>query len=289
MKLVICSEKEISDKDEKTMMPDRKILQKEKNQRNCEGEFFRDINVEFLIHELKDPLSVIETAVRMLIEKPNKYGVLTDRQNKTLYRALKNATKARDLLADLLEVGRSDAGCFQCFTFDPVAAVDESLLSVLEATDNSLWDVLQEIGDNPARLAILNRHGIYLSYSMDTHYGQMCQDEIKFKQIVGNLIKNGLQHRNKRLEISLALQEDELIVEVLDDGPGVEEKHRELIFKRYTRLNPSVQLSRTGHGLGLAGARILARHLGGDIAVSSKKNEGTAFCLSIPMNFPERK
>lgn len=254
-----------------------------------EGEFFRDINVEFLIHELKDPLSVIETAVRMLIEKPNKYGVLTDRQNKTLQRALKNAKKARDLLADLLEVGRSDSGCFQCFRFDPVAAVDEAFMEVLEATDNSLWDVLQEIGRNPARSAILQRHGIHLCYSPENNQGVMCQDEIKFKQIVGNLIKNGLQHRSKSLEVSIALQENQLTLEVIDDGPGVEKKHREMIFKRYTRLQPSVQLSRTGHGLGLAGARILARHLGGDITVKSRKGTGTSFCLTMPLEFPENQ
>jgi len=268
------------------MLADRKQMPKEKRQRACEGEFFRDINVEFLIHELKDPLSVIETAVRMLIEKPNKYGVLTDRQNKTLQRALKNAKKARDLLADLLEVGRSDAGCFQCFRFDPVAAVDASLLAVLEATENSLWDVLQEIGNNPARSAVLNRHGIFLSYSADPKCGEMCQDEIKFKQIVGNLIKNGLQHRNTRLDISLKKQNDDLVIEVCDDGPGVEENQRELIFKRYTRLSPTVQLSRTGHGLGLAGARILARHLGGDINVESGMRSGTVFRFTVPLNFP---
>ncbi len=43
-----------------------------------DGGFFRDINVEFLIHELKDPISVIETAVRMLLEKSDKFGQLSD-------------------------------------------------------------------------------------------------------------------------------------------------------------------------------------------------------------------
>jgi two-component system OmpR family sensor kinase len=80
--------------------------------RAADGGFFRDINVEFLIHELKDPISVIETAVRMLLEKPDKFGPLTDRQVRTLNRALRNSKKARSLLADLLEVGRSDAGCY---------------------------------------------------------------------------------------------------------------------------------------------------------------------------------
>jgi signal transduction histidine kinase len=98
----------------------------------AEGRFFRDIDVEFLIHELKDPIAVIETAVRMLLEKKEKYGPLTARQQKTLDRALRNAKKARSLLADLLEVGRSDAGCFQCCHFNALDAVNTVLMETLE-------------------------------------------------------------------------------------------------------------------------------------------------------------
>ena len=119
------------------------------------GGFFRDINVEFLIHELKDPISVIETAVRMLLEKPDKFGPLTDRQEKALNRALRNSKKARGLLADLLEVGRSDAGCFQCCRFNPASIVDEVLMEALEAFDASPWETVQEVGQGPDRDAVL--------------------------------------------------------------------------------------------------------------------------------------
>ena len=105
--------------------------------------FFGNLDVEFLIHELKDPLSVIETAVRMLMEKTDKYGPLTVLQAKTLKRALKNTKKARSLIGDLLEVGRSDAGCFRSQRFNAVAVVDDVLMEVLEATDSDLWETLQ--------------------------------------------------------------------------------------------------------------------------------------------------
>ncbi len=83
------------------------------------------------------------------------------------------------------------------------------------------------------------------------------------------------------------LLEDQLIIEVVDDGPGVEKENRELIFERYKRLKACVLLSRTGHGLGLAGARILARHLGGDITVKSGRSSGAAFRLTLPLTFHE--
>jgi len=251
----------------------------------ADREFFRDINVEFLIHELKDPISVIETAVRMLLEKPNKYGVLSDRQKKTLNRALRNTRKARDMLADLLEVGRSDAGCFLCGRFDPNAVVDDVFIDVLEAADNRIWEVIQEIGPSPARIELLQRRGIHLSYDHSDPCIEMCQDETKFRQIVANLVKNAFQHRRRQLEICTYHRSGHYIVDVIDDGPGVDAGDRELIFKRYTQLSSCVQLSRTGHGLGLAGARILARHLCGDITIESRRGAGTVFRLSLPTTF----
>ncbi len=251
------------------------------------GGFFRDINVEFLIHELKDPISVIETAVRMLLEKPDKFGPLTDRQGKALNRALRNSKKARGLLADLLEVGRSDAGCFQSCLFNPASIVDEVLMEALEAGDASQWETAQETGLWPDRDAVLRNLGIHLTRSDLVRGARLCQDEAKFRQIVGNLIKNALKHRHRRLEIGMDVLEDQLIVEVVDDGPGVEKENRELIFERYTRLKSCTLLSRTGHGLGLAGARILARHLGGDITVKSNRGAGAAFRLTLPLTLPE--
>ena len=251
--------------------------------------FFRDINVEFLIHELKDPISVIETAVRILLEKRDKCGSLTDRQEKTLKRALRNSKKARCLLADLLEVGRSDSGCIQCCRFDPVTAVDEALMEALETVDTGLWEAVQDIGPGPDREVVLKQRGIRFACSDGVRRAELCQDETKFRQIVGNLIKNALQHRHRHLEIGMGCREGRLIVDVVDDGPGIEKENRELIFERYTRLKECVLLSRTGHGLGLAGARILARHLGGDITVRDNRGTGAAFCLALPLVFKEKQ
>lgn len=247
--------------------------------------FFREIDVEFLIHELKDPISVIETAVRVLLEKQTKYGPLTNRQDKALKRALKNSKKARSMLADLLEVGRSDAGCFLCCRFNPVSVIDEVLLDVLEIVDASLCESLQEMGSGPGRAAVLGQRGIRLTFSDRARCAELCQDEAKFRQIVGNLLKNALQHHRRRLDVCIDCRDDQLVMDVADDGPGVKKEDQDLIFRRYTRLNACAILSRTGHGLGLAGARILARHMGGDITVENISGSGACFCFRLPLMF----
>ena len=91
----------------------------------------------------------------------------------------------------------------------------------------------------------------------------MFQDEIKFRQVVGNLIKNALHHRHKRLGIRLGQAEEHLILSVSDDGPGIEPENHDMVFRRYAQVKESASVSRKGHGLGLAGANIISRCLGG--------------------------
>jgi signal transduction histidine kinase len=249
------------------------------------GGFFSDIDVEFLVHELKSPLSIVDTALHMLLDRPDKYGPLMDRQRKILERALRNSRKARNLLAHLLEVGRSGAGCIECCQFKPLAVVDDVLMETVEASDAEYWEALQWAGSAPDRAAMLSRYGMRINCTDDARNVQLIQDETKFRQIMGNLINNAFQYRRRWLEIGIQCRDEWLIIDVGDDGPGVEKENREVIFERYTRLNSGEPISRSGHGLGLAGARILARHLGGDITVRNNRIQGATFRLSLPLNF----
>ena len=72
----------------------------------CRENFFKEIDIEFLIHELKDPISIMETGAQMLLKKQERFGPLTERQTKTINRILRNAAKARQMLYSLLEVGQ---------------------------------------------------------------------------------------------------------------------------------------------------------------------------------------
>jgi signal transduction histidine kinase len=56
-----------------------------------------------------------------------------------------------------------------------------------------------------------------------------------------------------------------------------------MVFRRYTQIKASDALSRTGHGLGLAGALILAQTMGGAIEIISQKGKGATFRLTLPL------
>jgi two-component system OmpR family sensor kinase len=248
-------------------------------------DFFQELSVEFLIHELKDPIAVIETGARTLLEKQHKFGSLSSRQEKTMSRIIRNARKARDMLYSLLEVGRSEAGSFACSQFKLVETTLNVLTNCLEMEHPSITDKIRQQPDMPQAFTYLDAYGISLSVAPDLIRIDMHQDELKYSQIIGNLLKNALHFRRKQIDIKMDKNQDFLMITVIDDGPGVEPEHCESIFERYSQANDCTITPRQGHGLGLAGARIMARCLGGDIELTCNKTEGTKFQLTLPIVF----
>ena len=187
------------------------------------------------------------------------------------------------MLNNLLEIGRSQSGCFVCSRFRPATSVFQIMKDALEIMTGPLADEIGKFQDEKDAIELLSHHGIFLDTSAEATNIEMFQDEIKFCQIVGNLLKNALHHRRNRVEIKMAVKDKNLSLLVSDDGPGVEPEHQELIFKRYAQVKECSIVPRKGHGLGLAGALILARCLGGDIQIESQKGQGATFDLTLPL------
>lgn len=242
--------------------------------------FFRELQIEFLIHELKDPLAVIETGLRMLLERQESYGRLSRKQERTLRRSLRAACKARSMLHGLLEIGRAEAGCFLCRRFPLSQTLYEVVLDALEAMEAT---AREDLADGEMTPELLARCGIIVEIAPSLEKAVMYQDEAKFCQIVGNLLKNALYHRQHRVEVRARPVGDNLALEVTDDGPGIQPEHQEIIFRRYAQVDVPSNMARRGHGLGLAGARILAQELGGCIEVRSEKGKGATFRLVVPL------
>ncbi len=249
--------------------------------------FFREIEIEFLVHELKSPISIVETGIRMLLERREKYGPLTPLQEKTLKRTFRNSIKVRDMLNNLLEIGRSEASCFICCRFKPAEAVYDELIDVLETVETNIFEQIGKYTNVNEKLDFLASNGILLSISPQAIQTEIFQDKTKFRQITGNLIKNALHHRQKRIEIKMKQEENNVFIEVSDDGPGVEPEHHKAIFQRYMQVQECSVSPRKGHGIGLAGALILSRCLGGDIEIESEKGIGATFKLVIPISLEE--
>ena len=187
------------------------------------------------------------------------------------------------MLNNLLEIGRSQSGCFVCSDFRPAKSLFQIMKDALEIMTGPLAEKIGTYQAEKDAIELLSQNGIFLDISSEAANVEMFQDEIKFCQIVGNLLKNALHHRRNRVDIKMAVEDKDLSLLVSDDGPGVEPEHQELIFKRYAQVKECSIVPRKGHGLGLAGALILARCLGGDIKIASQKGQGAIFRLTLPL------
>ena len=248
--------------------------------------FFRELHIEFLLHELKDPLAVVEAGVRSLLQRQDKFGALSPRQEKVLQRVLRGALKGRGMLDTLLEIGRAEAEQFAATPFRAAKALYACVLDVLESMDSERFAQIAEQQSEQRVLDALARAGIVVQVEPDIDNVELLQDQSKFSQIVGNLLKNALRFRRQRVVVEMQRDGDRLIVEVGDDGPGIAPEHHALIFQRYTQIGATAEAARKGHGLGLAGALILARRMGGDLQVQSEAGQGATFRLTLPLTQP---
>ena len=246
------------------------------------NDFFRELDTQLLVHELKSPLALIEAATRTLLEQTARLGPLTERQEKTLQRILRGVARGRGVVDQLLEVGRAESSQFTLASFAPTEAVLQVLLESAESTDSELAGRLDGESAVNEKLAALAQRGIRLSIAPDVEQLRVFQDQVKFKVVVGNLIQNALHYRRTRVDVVLHHEHDDMLITITDDGPGVAPEHHAAVFERYKQVPANDGLERQGHGLGLAGALVLARRMGGDISLDSVPGSGATFRLLIP-------
>ncbi len=254
------------------------------NKAKVPDHFFNEIDIEFLIHELKGPLAVIETGMKTLLSKEKKFGKLSLKQKKIIERSLRNTIKARETIYGLLEIGRSEANCFECTSFILAESLYPCVLDSLEATGYNVFNEPHIIENKKTIITTLRENGVELNISDKIWKTHIYQDEIKFRQIAGNLIRNALQYKKNTIQIRAEVHDDLLVIDVSDDGPGIAPEHHKMVFERYRQIiNPDDILSnRSGHGLGLAGSYILAKRLKGDIEIIEQKDRGAVFRLTLP-------
>ena len=99
--------------------------------------------------------------------------------------------------------------------------------------------------------------------------------------MVRNLVDNAVTHAGSRVELRVESRDGHVVLDVVDDGPGVPEDEREQIFERFHRGDPARTRGAPGTGLGLAIARSLAERAGGGLELL-EGGGGATFRLTLP-------
>ncbi len=110
-------------------------------------------------------------------------------------------------------------------------------------------------------------------------------DRDKLIQIAMNLIENAARYTldQGRIQVSLRAESGQAVLEVRDNGIGIDSKHFPYLFDRFYRVDPARSRASGGTGLGLPIVQLLTNLHGGEVRVASKPGEGSAFQVRLPL------
>jgi two-component system phosphate regulon sensor histidine kinase PhoR len=212
-------------------------------------------------HELRTPISIIRANAETLLD-----GALTDRERGPgfAHAITRSAERLGRIVGDLLELSRIESGRVT-LTRRPLVLVD-----VVARVVDSLQ--LQ------ARARTMT-----LTYDVPEELEPIC-DEGALEQILTNLVENALKYTPEggRVQVAAADEGSHVRIDVTDDGPGIEARHRQRIFERFYRVDPGRSRDMGGTGLGLSIVKHLVEELGGSVEVLDNEPQGSTFRVRLP-------
>ncbi len=115
--------------------------------------------------------------------------------------------------------------------------------------------------------------------------GEVLAPPAPLRKIFANLLENAVrynEHPIVRIGVTVRRINEQIRVEVSDNGIGIAEQHHERVFALFKRLQPTDP--QRGTGLGLAVARRIATRLGGGIKLTSRLGHGSVFTVTLPVD-----
>jgi signal transduction histidine kinase/CheY-like chemotaxis protein len=132
----------------------------------------------------------------------------------------------------------------------------------------------------------VEQKGLKLNTSLDIELPEFIfSDAQRLKQILKNLISNAIKFTDKgSVSISLGRHSDKcIIISVSDTGIGIQESKQMAVFEAFQQADGTTSRKYGGTGLGLSISRELAKLLGAEITLKSRRNEGSTFSVILPI------
>jgi PAS domain S-box-containing protein len=222
----------------------------------------REDVVSIVSHDLRNPLGVVFAAADILLELP-----LDEAQRRQQIEIIaRSATRMRNLIDDLLDVSRIEAGAL-----------------VVRPSLEELQPIVEEARDIFLDQAIARRVDLVVEPGDGDPRARVDRDRVH--QALANLLDNALRVTSEGGRVSLSVEgcEEHVLLRVSDTGTGMDPHTLEHLFDRYWQSNNSDQGSA---GLGLAIVKGIVEAHGGDVSVTSQRGAGTTFALRLPRTGP---
>jgi two-component system OmpR family sensor kinase len=109
-------------------------------------------------------------------------------------------------------------------------------------------------------------------------------DEARLRQVLSNLVSNALQHtpENADITVRVGTHDDNAVLEVIDEGPGMTQDDAQRVFERFYRADSSRARASGGTGLGLSIVDSLVYAHGGTVSVTTAPGRGCRFAVNLP-------
>jgi two-component system OmpR family sensor kinase len=109
-------------------------------------------------------------------------------------------------------------------------------------------------------------------------------DEVRLRQVMANLLQNAVRHTpaDTPVYVQVTSDENDAVIEVRDEGPGMQTEDANRVFERFWRSDSSRTRASGGTGLGLAIVAAIAEAHGGTATVETAPGEGATFRVQLP-------
>lgn len=218
----------------------------------------------YMSHEFRTPISAIRSIVRLLVDRVD--GPLTPEQEKQVGFVDSTATELADMVDDLLDLAKIEAGRVD---ISPAWFEMVDLFSALRG-------MFRPVLHNPATALIFEEpEGLPKLYT----------DDRKLSQILRNFISNALKFtpQGEVRVTAMRVGDHAVRFSVADTGIGIATEHHAAVFDDFSQVDSPVQKRLRGTGLGLSLSRQLAVLLGGRVELVSELGKGSVFSVTLPV------
>lgn len=213
-------------------------------------------------HEIRTPL----TAVIGFAEEILSSKLSMEQRLAGIKRIISNSKHLLSLISDILDLSKIESGKIET-----------------EDTEVELFQLIYDIESFMRKQTESQGLEFTICYHLPLPR-TIHSDPLRLKQILVNLCSNAKKFTHEghvKIEISCDLKTEMVQFDVIDTGIGMDPSTVKNIFDPFTQADPSTTRLYGGTGLGLCLSRKFARLLDGDLLVSSEKNQGSQFSLSI--------
>lgn len=219
-----------------------------------------------IVHDLRGPLTAINMGLKLMSSLAEREeGKFSESVSKTTDTAQRAVRKMLNLVNSILDIGKMESGTME-----------------LEQEPAYLGRIVDNVLEEMAPLAV--EMEIDLINELDSDLPVLDIDSEKIERTLLNLVDNALKFTpgDGKVKIAAKVNGSQVVVRVIDTGPGVPEEHKETLFDRYAQVSGQ-QGRRRGTGLGLTFCKLTVEAHGGEIWVEDNPEGGTVFNFTLPV------